>query len=179
MMKKTMMKKTLAIAALTAALATPAFAQQPTNGSSSMSPSSVGTSAQPGFLQQQNANDWRGSKLIGANVYGQDNVSIGSISDVLIGSGGKIQAVVVGVGGFLGVGSKDVAVPFTALNITRKPNSNAIDKINVSYTKDQLKSAPKFAFYEPASSNTTTGSASGSHDNMGLNSLDPKSRTSK
>ena len=179
MMKKTMMKKTLAIAALTAALATPAFAQQPTNGSSSMSPSSVGTSAQPGFLQQQNANDWRGSKLIGASVYGQNNASIGDISDVLIGSDGKIQAVVVGVGGFLGVGSKDVAVPFNALNITRKPNSNTIDKINVSYTKDQLKNAPKFAYYEPASSSTTTGSASGTHNNMGLNSLDPKSTTSK
>jgi sporulation protein YlmC with PRC-barrel domain len=175
-----MMKRTLTAAALAAVLAAPAFAQQPmgktdtTNSSSSMS-----TTAQPGFLQQQNANDWRGSKLIGASVYGQDNASIGDISDVLIGSEGKIQAVVVGVGGFLGVGSKDVAVPFTALNITRKPNSTTIDKITVSYSKDQLKNAPKFAYYEPASSNTTTGSASGTHENMGLNSLSPKSNTSK
>ena len=129
----------------------------------------MSTSAQPGFLQQQNANDWRGSKLIGASVYGQNNASIGDISDVLIGSDGRIQAVVVGVGGFLGVGSKDVAVPFNALNITRKPDSTTIDKINVSYTKDQLKNAPKFAYYEPSSSKTTTGSSTGMHDNMGLN----------
>jgi sporulation protein YlmC with PRC-barrel domain len=173
-----MMKRILTAAALTAVLAAPAFAQQPM-GSTANSSSSMSTSGQPGFLQQQNANDWRGSKLIGASVYGQNNTSIGDISDVLIGSDGRIQAVVVGVGGFLGVGSKDVAVPFNAVNITRKPNSNTIDKINVSYTKDQLKNAPKFAYYDASSSNTTTGSATGTHDNMGLNSLSPKSSPSK
>jgi sporulation protein YlmC with PRC-barrel domain len=173
-----MMKRTLTAAALVVVLAAPAFAQQPM-GKNDTANSSMSTSAQPGFMQQQNANDWRGSKLIGASVYGQDNASIGKISDVLIGSDGKIQAAVVGVGGFLGVGSKDVAVPFTALNITRKPDSNTIDKITVSYSKDQLKNAPTFAYYEPASSKTTTGSASGSHENMGLNSLSPKTGGTK
>ena len=175
-----MMKRTLTAAALVVVLAAPAFAQQPMGkNDTANSSSSMSTAAQPGFMQQQNANDWRGSKLIGASVYGQDNASIGKISDVLIGGDGKIQAAVVGVGGFLGVGSKDVAVPFTALNITRKTDSNAIDKITVSYSKDQLKNAPTFAYYEPASSKTTTGSASGAHENMGLNSLSPKSSGTK
>ena len=96
--------------------------------------------------RSQHATDWRGSKLIGAIVYGPDNASIGEISDVLIGNDGKIRAVVIGVGGFLGVGEKNVAMPFDALNITRKPDSSSIDKITVSYTKDDLKNAPNFAY---------------------------------
>jgi hypothetical protein len=152
-----MMKRTLTAAAMAAVLAAPAFAQtrMPNAANSSMA-----TTGQAGFLQRQNANDWRSSKLVGASVYSQDNASIGEISDVLISSDGHVQAVVVGVGGFLGVGEKDVALPFTALNIARKPDSSSIDKITVSYTKDQLKNAPNFAFYE-ASSAQTTGSSAG------------------
>ena len=73
--------------------------------------------ANAGFVQQQSQNEWRGSKLIGANVYGPDNKSIGEINDVIVASDGQIKAAVVGVGGFLGVGQKDVAVPFNSLAI--------------------------------------------------------------
>jgi hypothetical protein len=84
---------------------------------------------------------------------------------VLIGSDGKIRAAVIGVGGFLGVGQKYVAVPFEQLNITGKPDSSSIQKITVTFTKDQLKDAPTFAYNEPASA-ATTGSAP-----AGLNGL--------
>ena len=47
-------------------------------------------------------------------------------------------------------GAKNVAVPFDKLNVTRKPDTAAIDKITVSFTKDELKNAPTYAFYEPA-----------------------------
>ena len=100
-------------------------------------------------------NEWRGSKLIGTSVYGPDNKSIGKIDDVIVASDGQIKAAVVGVGGFLGVGEKDVAVPFNALKITRKPDSSTIDKITVSYSKDQLNNAPKFAYYQAPKSSTT------------------------
>ena len=93
-----------------------------------------------------------------------------------MGGGGGSAAIVivivaarrVGVagGGFLGVGEKYVAVPFQQLNITAKPDSSSIQKITVSFTKDQLKSAPTFAYNEPASS-ATTGSGAPS----GLNGL--------
>ena len=117
------------------------------------------TTDQVAFIQNQDSTDWRGSKLIGATVYGPDNKSIGDINDVLIANDGKINAVVIGVGGFLGVGEKNVAVPFDKLQVSRKADSASIDKVTVSYTKDELKSAPKFAYYEPASSkSTTTGS---------------------
>ena len=171
-----MIKHTMTAAALAAVLAVPAFAQQPSMNntsapaaqpSPSSSPSSLPspstTSAQKaGFVQNQDANDWRGSKLIGASVYGPDNSSIGEINDVIIGSDGQIKAAVIGVGGFLGVGQKDVAVPFQDLNVTRKADSASIDKITVSYTKDQLNNAPTFAYYQPSgSSSQTTGSSTG------------------
>ncbi|MDO8875603.1 MAG: PRC-barrel domain-containing protein [Pseudolabrys sp.] len=112
------------------------------------------------FVQSQQASDWRGSKLIGATVYGSDNSSIGEVNDLVLASDGKVTGVVIGVGGFLGVGEKNVAVPFEKLNVTRKADSAAIDKIMVSFTKDELKNAPTFAYYDPAPRAATTGAGS-------------------
>ena len=55
--------------------------------------------------------EWRSSKLIGLNVYNQDD-KIGDINELIVDHSGKIEAVVIGVGGFLGMGEHDVAVPF-------------------------------------------------------------------
>lgn len=157
---------TIAAVALATVLATPVFAQTATPGTTdkpnmpattSTQSSMPSPSASGSFVTSQNATDWRGSKLIGASVYGPDNASIGEINDVLIGNDGKVSAVVIGVGGFLGVGEKDVALPFDAVSVSRKAGSDAIDKITVTYSKDQLKNAPKFA-YLGASPSTTTGS---------------------
>lgn len=182
------MKRTLMIAALAGALAVPAIAQQqpmnqpmnpPMSGSSSPSPSSstspsatpmtnASSTQKPGFVQQQDQSEWRSSKLVGASVYGPDNSSIGEINDLIVADDGGIKAVVIGVGGFLGVGQKDVAVPFKSLSVKRKANSASIDKITVSFSKDELKNAPKFAYYAPASSSpTTTGSGTLSTSPMG------------
>ena len=157
-----MIKHTLTAAAFVAILASSVFAQvnkpnnQPVPDAARAAPNqSVVTKGS--FVQNQHATDWRGSKLIGAIVYGPDNASIGSINDVLIGNDGRVRAVVIGVGGFLGVGEKNVGMPLDALNITRKPDSSAIDKITVSYSKEELKGAPQFA-YDEAIKTQTTGS---------------------
>ncbi len=55
----------------------------------------------------------RGSQLMGIDVYGADNQKIGDVDEVLVGKDGKIQAIVVGVGGFLGIGGKDSPFPMT------------------------------------------------------------------
>lgn len=149
-----MIKHTLTAAAFAAILASPAFAQ--TNLNAPVPPTATINAGN--FVQNQHATDWRGSKLIGAIVYGPDNASIGSINDVLIGNDAKVRAVVIGVGGFLGVGEKNVAVPLEALNITRKPDSSAIDKIAVGYSKEDLKAAPQFA-YDDIPATQTTGSS--------------------
>lgn len=160
-----MMKRTLTAAALAVVLASPAFAQSAAPSSTSPAPAAQNTtttlpSSGTSFVSTQQANDWRGSKLIGATVYGSDNASIGEINDLVVASDGKINAAVIGVGGFLGVGEKNVAVPFDKLNVTRKSDSAAIDKITVAFSKDELKNAPAFAYYEPAKPATTTGSGS-------------------
>ncbi len=54
----------------------------------------------------------RGSSLMGVDVYGTDNQKIGDVDEVLVDRQGKIHGIVVGVGGFLGIGQKDVAIPF-------------------------------------------------------------------
>ncbi len=170
-----MLKRVLTTAALTALLATPAFAQQqpaPNNEQMQSAPHGAmsntdrngmaenGANAQPaGFMHAQNADEWRGTKLIGANVYGPNEKSIGDVNDVLIDKDGRVTAIVVGVGGFLGVGEKNVALPFRALNVKRKQSSSTIDKITVSYTKNQLKNAPSFAYYKGGQAETTGAKA--------------------
>lgn len=165
-----MINRALTAAALAVVLAAPAFAQS-TMPSSSSPPAVTlsNTSAASGsFIDKQQASDWRASKVVGSTVYGPDNASIGEVNDVLIGSDGKIRAAVIGVGGFLGVGEKYVAIPFEQLNITGKPDSTTIQKITVSFTKDQLKNAPTFAYNEAAASQTTgSGSSSGSMTPVG------------
>ncbi len=165
-----MRKRSLAAAALAAVLAIPAVAQQAlqppampdmndtaagTPDGSMMTAHIAATKQQAGFIQNQRADDWRGSKLIGASVYGPDNSSIGEINDVLIGNNGAVRAVVVSVGGFLGIGEKNVALPFEGLDIERSRSTGSISKIKATYSKKQLKAAPRFAFYEVGSPQTT------------------------
>jgi hypothetical protein len=67
------------------------------------------------FINEQSPDQWRGSKLIGINVVGPSEEKIGAISEVLVDHSGNAQAAVIGVGGFLGIGQKDVAIPFKTL----------------------------------------------------------------
>ena len=136
-----MLKHTVTAAALAAVLAMPALAQT--------------SPPQQGFIASQDAGGWRGTKLIGSSVYGPDNASVGEITDVLVGGDGKVRAIVVGVSGLLGVTDKDIAIPFAALDIKPGLAQGSIDKISVSYSKDQIKDAPRFAFEQLGSPQTT------------------------
>jgi hypothetical protein len=68
------------------------------------------------FVTKQSINEWRAPKLVGVGIYGPDDKKIGKIKDVLIDHDGSARVVVIGVGGFLGIGAKDVGVPFAALH---------------------------------------------------------------
>lgn len=72
------------------------------------------------------------------DVYDPSNSSIGKIDDVLVSESGQVSALVIGVGGFLGVGEKDVAVPFSAVKRTIKDKKNYL---TLNTTKAELKSA--------------------------------------
>jgi sporulation protein YlmC with PRC-barrel domain len=77
------------------------------------------------------------------DVYDQSNSKIGKIDDVLVGQNGQVNALIVGVGGVLGAGEKDVAVDFTAVKQTMKDNKVYL---TMNTTKDALKSAPGFKY---------------------------------
>jgi hypothetical protein len=141
-----MLKHTVITAApaavLAAVLAMPALAQTP-------------PPPKQGFVASQDAGGWRGTKLIGSSIYGPDNASVGEITDVLVADDGKVRAVVIGVSGLLGVTDKDIAIPFEALDIKPGLAHGSIDKISVSYSKEQLKDAPRFTFEQLGSPQTT------------------------
>jgi sporulation protein YlmC with PRC-barrel domain len=67
------------------------------------------------FVKDQAINQWRASKLVGVSVTGPDQKKIGSIQDVLFDHDGNAQVVVITVGGFLGIGTKSVGVPFKTM----------------------------------------------------------------
>jgi sporulation protein YlmC with PRC-barrel domain len=100
----------------TALLATAAFAQTPTatTDRANMAPATASDSA-------SYQGNWRASKLVGLSVYNDNNESLGSINDLLTDKSGNIKAVVIGVGGFLGVGEHLVAVPLDKIKFVNEP----------------------------------------------------------
>jgi septal ring-binding cell division protein DamX len=88
-----------------------------------------GAAAGGKFITEQQGTQWRASRLIGLDVYGANNEKIGDVNEVLVDRQGNADAVVVGVGGFLGIGEKNVALPFSAfewqMEDTRRTASSA------------------------------------------------------
>jgi hypothetical protein len=77
------------------------------------------------------------------SVYDRSNSKIGDISDVLVGPNGQIDAAIIGVGGFLGAGEKQVAVSFSSIKRTMKDDKTYL---TLDTTKDALKKAPGFKY---------------------------------
>lgn len=65
--------------------------------------------------------NWRASKLMGLNVYNEANEKLGDINELILGKDGKVNAVVIGVGGFLGMGEHDIAVSMDKLKFVEEP----------------------------------------------------------
>jgi len=157
-----MKSKYLAVALLGTALLTgAAFAQNATTERSN-----VNTAV-------HKEGQWRSSKLIGVNVYNDNNEKIGDINELIIDKSGKVDNVVLGVGGFLGMGEHYVAVPMEKLKWVNEPvrtsstTTAPADKSTVgtnsrparaadekwypdhavfNATKDQLKAMPQFKY---------------------------------
>jgi sporulation protein YlmC with PRC-barrel domain len=130
--------------ALLMAASLPVYAQT-TITTSTAAPRVVATQLQPGQI--------RATQMDGATVYDAQNQKVGDIKDVVIDRDGKVAAVVLDVGAFLGVGGKYVAVSMNDLKITQDNNSNK-PRFAVDMTKDQLKAAQAF---DLNARNTSTG----------------------
>jgi sporulation protein YlmC with PRC-barrel domain len=79
----------------------------------------------------------RASKVIGSSVYDHNNQKIGSVQDIILGQGGRVDSVIVDVGSYLGMGGKNVAVKLADIKTDH-------DRLTLSETKDQLQQAPAY-----------------------------------
>lgn len=126
-------------------LASAAIAQQTaptTTAPAATAPASSTMAPTASFIGMQSADQMLASNLIGMSVRGAANESIGEINDVVLARDGRVVGAVIGVGGFLGIGEKDVAVPFQMIEMVRGPDTS--DHVVVRKTKDELKAAPEF-----------------------------------
>lgn len=94
------------------------------------------------FLTKQESTDYLASDLIGASVYNAQDEVIGGITDLVSDESGKFVAAVIGSGGFLGMGQKDVALRFEDLRISRD-EANDI-KVVANLSEDVIASAPDY-----------------------------------
>ena len=145
-------------AATPAPFATPAPAVTPAPAAKSTDMTAPASSAK--FINSQRQDQYLASKFKGTDVIGSDDKKIGDVTDILFDKDGKIEAYVVGVGGFLGIGSKEVALAPTAFQVVAGDKSkNESDKLRLSLTKDELKQASNFEPYKAPSLTTGIGAA--------------------
>lgn len=85
--------------------------------------------------------DWLASDIYKADVYDNAEEKIGVVTDLIMDNNGNVTTAVVGVGGFLGAGKKEVAVPFKELKVVSRDGK---DWLVLNQSKDDLKNAPAY-----------------------------------
>ncbi len=175
------MKKTLTLIATAALMGSTAFAPlaiaqdatQPAPGTTApaspnaapatpvmpTTPGATDTSANAGaasgsYLTEQAANQISANDFIGNSVYTSADESIGNVTNLILEENGGIVAAVVGVGGFLGIGTKDVAVPMDKLTMTRDTNNGTV-RLTTTETAESLKAAPEFMTLKDKNANAS------------------------
>src|SRR5262249_45259199 len=133
------------------------------------------------FIAAQSTDQWGFSKFKGTDVLGPDNAHSGNGSDMLFDKNGKILGLIVGVGEFLGIGEKSVAIDMSAFQpvpadtgssstgaggnttMASRNDDPTMVKLKVSWTKDQLKNAPDFQNYKQPARTTSAAGGSRTH----------------
>ena len=127
------MKKIALIGLSLAVLASPALAQ------------TTGTAPAEAKFSTVAKDEMFSSKLKGLNVYNQKDEKVGEITDLAIGKGDQVQAMILSVGGFLGMGEHYVAVSPSSVRVSyNKEKDSWTARMNT--TKDALKAAPEFKY---------------------------------
>lgn len=165
-----MFRTLMAVTAVSGLMLSTALAEMKTDANHAAKNSAASVKA----VTAQQPNQWLGSTLIGMTVVDPDNNTIGEVDDLLVEKDGQIHALIIGVGGFLGIGEKDVALPMSAFKVvpanrnanpansaanTAANTTSTADRLQLSMTKDQLK---QHAEFKGMSSRQTTGSGAGS-----------------
>jgi sporulation protein YlmC with PRC-barrel domain len=94
------------------------------------------------FVAERRQDQWLATNLLGKNVYNRSDEKIGVINDLVVDRDGRVSTVVIGVGGFLGIGEKNVGVPFQDVKVTMRDNN---EWLVLDRSKDDLRAAPAFA----------------------------------
>jgi sporulation protein YlmC with PRC-barrel domain len=127
---------------------------QPPTGSTERGPSTGTTASDPTRMEDKSSAQapassdqatgpmYRASSLIGSSIVNASQESIGDINDLIIGSDGRVEAVIVGVGGFLGLGARHVALKMSELNFTTNENGSPV--VSTAMTKAQLEELPEW-----------------------------------
>jgi sporulation protein YlmC with PRC-barrel domain len=98
----------------------------------------------PNFIQVENTN-MLSSNVVGLDIYNGQNDKIGKIQDIAFDPSKQLTGYILSVGGFLGMGTRYVAVNPSALNVSYD-SQNKVWRASMNATKDQLKSAPEFKY---------------------------------
>jgi sporulation protein YlmC with PRC-barrel domain len=106
-------------------------------------PATLANDLRPTFVAQA-PSDMVASKLIGLTIQNAANETIGEIADVVLDEDSKVKSWVVGVGGFLGIGTKYVAIDPSAMKLARADGKTL--KATINTDKDQLRAAPEYVY---------------------------------
>lgn len=143
------------------------------NAAQAPAPAATDDTAQAsgGYLTEQAADQISANTYIGQSVYTGQNESIGEVNDLIMKKDGGLVAAIIGVGGFLGIGEKDVAVPMDKITVAQNTQDGTV-KLTTSETAETLKAAPQFKTLQmiaaeraPAPGGTTDTTATGSTTN--------------
>jgi hypothetical protein len=176
-----MLKKLMISAAVSALMVSGAMAQAspPSDPPKAAAPKADAAPVDAAkFISSQSTDQWVFSRFKGTNVLGPDDAKVGDVNDMLFDKSGKIIGMIVGVGGFLGIGEKSVAIDMSAFQVVPASTGSSAGagggagggggsddptnvKLKVSWTKDQLKNAPDFQYYRPPARTTGTSPTTG------------------
>lgn len=145
------LRNIFATAALASVLAVPAFAQTPVAPPTSP----LGTTSVTGVMPTTDLffsdvllpTHWRASEAMGTAVYNKAGERIGEVDELLMDGSGRVVAAVVGVGGFLGIGERKVAVTYRSFEMTRE--SNGKPRLLIDMNRETLKNAPEYKAVAP------------------------------
>jgi len=144
------MRSTIIGALMASALALPAFAQSVPDTATRPAPAAPSATTAPSTVTSSSM--WRASKLIGLNVYNEQNEKLGDINEILVDKSGKIDGVVIGVGGFLGMGERNIKVEMSKLKFVDEP-------VKTSATSSTTTTTTTGAANRPAATTTTTNTS--------------------
>jgi sporulation protein YlmC with PRC-barrel domain len=143
------MKRIILAALLANTAIIPAFSQSSgTMQNPATTSSSTTMSTDRFYTGTMSTGHWRASEAMGLTVYNNANENIGEVEELLVDGKGMVVAAVVSVGGFLGMGERNVAVNYSALKMTR--DSSGKVRLVADFNKDNLKNAPEYNYEKMA-----------------------------